>query len=77
MKLRQMDFEFQEILGSIRMFYIMYVYGCLPACISVHYMCAWYLMEPEEGNLGPESLAVVLGIEPGSSGRVLTVYSDI
>jgi hypothetical protein len=30
-------------------FLFIYVYGCLPACASVHHMGVWYLGRPEEG----------------------------
>lgn len=55
---------------------LVYVYECLPACVCVYHMPAWYLWGLEEGirsktrvTDGCGLLLWVLAIKPRSSGR--------
>ena len=53
--------------------------GVLPVCVSVYHLQAWYQRRPEEGirfpGIGVINSVVmmwVLGIEPGSSGGLIS-----
>lgn len=55
--------------------------GVLPAYMSVYRMCAWYLLQAEEGT-GASGTGVtdgcelwMLGMEPGFSGRAASVLT--
>lgn len=49
--------------------------AALPECVSVHPMCAQYLLKQEEGIRSPRTEASmwVLAIEPWYSGRVVSI----
>ena len=54
----------------------------LPACVFVHYMCAWCPQRPEEGIRVPK-IGVIdnhvllwgLGTKPRSSGKIISTFN--